>query len=319
MNTDFKKTLLFNVDRKIQDKYLDGLLAEIEQRSYVLLETIEYDEDLILALFNIVNDIITNWYDLKIEIINKSFPDRLSGQIDKHYFNDSISFRPSESLVLEAMIATGNYQKERLNELGLDPQPFILFAALSLMIIHKSYRHFVYMDGANVDMLTEHEHGLDLAEFEDMESHEIKDQYSASIQRLVEEADELLKATNRTWTKGTHYALRAMEAISYAEKHYDLYLLRNGRIANERSREKLAKSRHAREIAIKRHANHYRLKEVVESLYLAGTFPSLRQAAKSIFPQMQQYARDNGLNPLSEDSGEETVYRWVRGFDKGDV
>lgn len=60
-----------------------------------------------------------------------------------------------------------------------------------------------------------------------------------------------------------------------------------------------------------RAAKYKELEEKAVSMYEAGNFKSMRQAAKKITPKIFEEAKNRGV-PLSDDNGERTVYDWIR-------
>jgi len=63
--------------------------------------------------------------------------------------------------------------------------------------------------------------------------------------------------------------------------------------------------------ARQRHAKHYRIRSRACELYDKREWPSARNAARRLFPEVQALSVKEGA-PLSEDGGEDTVYRWFR-------
>lgn len=72
-----------------------------------------------------------------------------------------------------------------------------------------------------------------------------------------------------------------------------------------------AKSQQGKEGANKRHYNDRILKNEACQLYLKNKIKSKRQAAKKIDPLLREYCRKNQIRPLSSESGEETIYKWL--------
>jgi hypothetical protein len=67
----------------------------------------------------------------------------------------------------------------------------------------------------------------------------------------------------------------------------------------------------AKRAAHARHAGHRTLKEFAVKLYQAGSFKSIRQAAKKVYLEVQEHADRLGIPRLSADRGEQTVYDWL--------
>ena len=77
-------------------------------------------------------------------------------------------------------------------------------------------------------------------------------------------------------------------------------------------------SKRARSAARHRHAKTYLLKGKAIDLFNSKEFQSVRQASKYVFTELNTFAQENKLSPLSQDSGQETVYRWLRKSKKED-
>jgi hypothetical protein len=68
---------------------------------------------------------------------------------------------------------------------------------------------------------------------------------------------------------------------------------------------------HSQKMAARRHAKNHALKDKARELFCNGQWPSIRKAAKVIYPQIAEYAAYMGVR-LSPDRGEQTVYDWLR-------
>jgi hypothetical protein len=78
-----------------------------------------------------------------------------------------------------------------------------------------------------------------------------------------------------------------------------------------RSLDREAGSTLAARKARQRHAKHYRIRSRACELYDKREWPSARNAARRLFAEVQALSVKEGA-PLSEDGGEDTVYRWFR-------
>jgi len=112
---------------------------------------------------------------------------------------------------------------------------------------------------------------------------------------------------------GTKFAMRAMEAVTIAER-----LMDNAEVIDHNFPKMVVKetnkriSEQTRKAAIKRHAGHAQLRERATELYLEKQYPSVNQAAKNIFPKVQEFADKIGVARLSTERVEKTVYDWLR-------
>ena len=79
-------------------------------------------------------------------------------------------------------------------------------------------------------------------------------------------------------------------------------------IAEEKLKKKISLA--ASNAAIKRHKKSAELKSMAVTLYVSRAWPSVRQASKSIFPQLVERGRKIGF-VFSPDRGEQTVYEWL--------
>lgn len=103
------------------------------------------------------------------------------------------------------------------------------------------------------------------------------------------------------------YALEAMYAVCLAE---ELYTRANLNIKVEQAtKEKI--SLNAKKAATVRHQKTRELRTMAEDLYRRGTWPSIRQAAKKIYPLIEVKGQDIGFK-FSPERGEHTVYDWLR-------
>ena len=102
-----------------------------------------------------------------------------------------------------------------------------------------------------------------------------------------------------------------IECITYAEIH-----AKNEMEADEKVADEISKR--ARNAAHIRHAKTYLLKDKAIDLFNSKEFQSVRQASKYVFTELNTFAQENKLSPLSQDSGQETVYRWLRKSKKED-
>jgi len=67
-----------------------------------------------------------------------------------------------------------------------------------------------------------------------------------------------------------------------------------------------------------RHKMSQKLKEEAIKIYKDNSYKSMKNAAENIFKLVQQFADENGITRLSEYSGRETVYKWIREHNKTD-
>lgn len=98
-------------------------------------------------------------------------------------------------------------------------------------------------------------------------------------------------------------------------------LLSDARVRLESGREVAKTKRRAQEERRRggkqRHAGHERLNEFVRQAYAPGDYKSRRQAAIELTPVVNAFAKKEGIPPLSDDSGWNTVYKWIREIDPG--
>ncbi len=96
-----------------------------------------------------------------------------------------------------------------------------------------------------------------------------------------------------------------------------------GLVANQ-DNPNVAKRSHrfATKLAVaKRHSNSKELKKEAIRLYASEDLALARgksdaEAIRRIAPKLREYALDNGLNPLSQESCEQTITRWIRAWKK---
>jgi len=67
-----------------------------------------------------------------------------------------------------------------------------------------------------------------------------------------------------------------------------------------------------------RHKMHQALKDEAIRIYNNNSYKSMNNAAEKIFPLVQNFAKENGIKSLSEYSGRNTVYKWIRIHNKSD-
>jgi hypothetical protein len=60
-----------------------------------------------------------------------------------------------------------------------------------------------------------------------------------------------------------------------------------------------------------RKARYAELEKYAVMLWKLGNFKSKRQASRILLPKVNKYARENGLVPLTETSGAETIYKYL--------
>lgn len=126
-------------------------------------------------------------------------------------------------------------------------------------------------------------------------------------------------------------ALDAMDAVCYAEyleivdlisSHFqsstsrfeEELRLSVDKEVEEKTKQKI--SLNSKKNAIKRHADSTELKRIAVDLFLAKTWPSTRQAAKKIYPQLVLESKEMDFT-FSAERGEQTVYEWLLEASKG--
>lgn len=131
-----------------------------------------------------------------------------------------------------------------------------------------------------------------------------------------EEANYLLLAGN--------LALEAMDTVCYAEylgdavaQDKEVKVLRIQLHDSDQLTETIAEIKATQRISLaafkaakKRHEPRDKVRDLAKNLYLKNTWKSTLQASKIIFPQVQEYSREVGLN-LTDERGRQTVYEWL--------
>lgn len=188
---------------------------------------------------------------------------------------------------------------------------------------------------SKLDLMREHIHWYVLEDDHEFQNGQAFEYFAVLALWLVADIIKLLNKKNEEANNlllASNLALEAMDAACYAEylgdtvaQDKEVEVLRLQLHNSAQQTEAIAEIKATQRISLaafkaakKRHEPRDKVRDLAKTLYLKNTWKSTLQASKFIFPQVQEYSREVGLN-LTDERGRQTVYEWLLEIHKQEI